>query len=201
MKELLARRGAADGAPSGASGSSGGTPAGHPHGRAVATRVAALVAVLGLVGTVVFGLLWWNSAHGSEMDTASARDGALSAARQIAVNLQTLDYRSVDKGLDTWKASSTGPLLQEFQKNGAQYAQQITAVQTTTNARLVDAALSDLDVAAGKATAIAALDVSTTKMINGTPSLPINRQVRIQLNLVRTPDAGWKAAAAGPIPS
>lgn len=167
----------------------------------MATRVAALVAALGLVGAVTFGTLWWRTEHGTQMETASARDSALAAARQIAVNLQTLDFRSVTKGLDTWKASATGPLLTEFQKNYQNYAAQITAVQTTTNARLVDAALSDLDSTGGKATAIAALDVSTTKLLNGAPSLPITRQVRIKLLLVRTPDAGWKAAAAGPVTS
>jgi Mce-associated membrane protein len=170
-------------------------------GVTVATRVAALVAAFGLIGAAAFGVLWWRTEHGTGVQTARARDSALAAARQIAVNLQTLDYRTVDKGLDTWKASTTGPLLGEFQKNYQQYAAEITAVQTTTNARLVDAALSDLDPAGGKATAIAALDVSTTKMINGAPSRPIVKQVRIQLVLVRTPDAGWKAAAAGPITS
>jgi Mce-associated membrane protein len=167
----------------------------------VATRVAAVVAGLGLIGSVVFGALWWTTAHGPATQVASARDDALAAARQIAVNLQTLDYRTVDKGLDNWEASATGPLLDEFKKNHKQYADQIRQVQTTTNARLVDAALSDLDVAAGKATAVAAVDVSTTQMVNGAPSLPITKQVRIKLELVRTPDDGWKADAASAIRS
>lgn len=165
------------------------------------TRIAVLVAVLGLIGSVAFGVLWWRTEHGPGVQVAAARDSALASARQIAVNLQTLDYRTVGKGLDNWEASATGPLLAEFQQNYHWYAAQITSVQTTTTARLVDAALCNLDATGGKAIAIAAVDVSTTKMVNGAPSLPIARQVRIRLNLVRTPDAGWKAAAAGPISS
>ena len=163
--------------------------------------VAAVVAALGLIGAVTFGTLWWTSDHGAKIATASARDSALAAARQIAVNLQTLDYRSVDKGLDIWKASATGPLLEHLQKDSQQYAAVITSAQTTTNARLVDVALSDLDADGGKATAIAALNVSTTKMLGGAPSRPLVKNLRLQLVLVRTPDAGWKAAAAGPVPS
>jgi Mce-associated membrane protein len=168
-------------------------------GVGAATRLAAVVAALGLVGTVTFGLLWWSATHGSEVQVATARDEALAAARQIAVNLQTLDYRTVNAGLDAWKESATGPLLNELQHNRAQYAATVTQAQTTSTARLVGAGLSDLDATAGKATALAALDISTLTPDSGTPRQPVIKQVRIQLALVRTPEGIWKAAAAGPI--
>jgi len=194
MRALLARRGASD------EGVADAAPA--PAGRvSLATRVAAVVAGLGLVASVVFGAMWWTAAHGTAARTAVTRDEALAAGRQIAVNLQTLDYNTVDKGLATWEASATGPLLAEFKKNQQQYADQIRKAQTTTNARLIDTALADLDVAAGKAKAVSSVDVTTTQMVNGVPSLPITKQVRIQLSLVRTPDAGWKADAASAIRS
>jgi Mce-associated membrane protein len=169
-------------------------------GVATATKFAAAVAAVGLVGTATFGLLWWSATHGTDVQIAEARDNALAAARKIAVNLQTLDYRTVNAGLDGWKASATGPLLAEFQRNGSQYAAQIAQARTTSTARLVGAGLSDLDATAGKATAIAALDISTVTANGGTPNPPaITKQVRIELALVRTPDGTWKAAAAGPI--
>jgi Mce-associated membrane protein len=194
MRALLARRGATDEA------------AGDPVQRradqiTLWTRVAAVVAGLGLVAVVVLGIVWWTALHGSSAKDATARDDALAAARQIAVNLQTLDYNNVDKGLAIWESSSTGPLLTEFQKNHQQYADQIRKVQTSTSAKLVDAALSDVDVAAGKAKAIASVDVTTSQTANGAPSLPVTKQVRIALDLVRTPDAGWKAASASAIRS
>ncbi len=197
MKALLARRGA-NGGPDQAGSAEA---AGKPDRITLATRVAGVLAVLGLVAVMVFGALWWFAGHGSDATTASARDEALLAARQIAVNLQSLDFNTVDKGLDTWQASATGPLLTEFQKNRQQYADQIRKVQTSSTARVVDAALADLDTAAGKARAVAAVDVTTTQTVNGTPSLPVTKQVRIQLDLVRVPDAGWKAAAASAISS
>jgi Mce-associated membrane protein len=167
----------------------------------LATRVAAVVAAIGVAASLAFGGLWWYASQGPDAAAAATRDEALTAARQIAVNLQSLDYHSVDKGLDIWEASATGPLLDEFRKNRAQYADEIRKLQTSTHARLIDVALSELDRSAEKARALAAVDVTTTQMVDGAVSLPVTKQVRIQLDLVRTPDGGWKAAAAQPIPS
>jgi Mce-associated membrane protein len=192
MKALLARRGAA--------GGSDDTPvAGTPDGVTVVTWVAGVVALLGLLGILVFGASWWFAGHGSDAETAITRDDALVAARQIAVNLQTLDHATVDRGLDTWQDSATGPLLDEFRKNRQQYADQVRTARVSSTARVIDVALSSLDVAAGTARAIASVDVKTVQEVNGTLSLPITRQVRIQLDLVRTPDAGWKAAQAAAV--
>ena len=166
---------------------------------AVATRVAFGFAVLGLVGVLLCGALWWAALHGSKAKTATVRDDALVAARQIAVNLQSLDYTTVQKGLDTWQNSATGPLLAEFVKNRNEYAAKMAQVQTASTARVVDAALTDLNVSDGTARAIASVDVNTTQTVNGSTSLPVTRQVRMQLELVRTPDAGWKASSAAAI--
>ncbi|MDQ2709431.1 MAG: hypothetical protein M3Z25_18190 [Actinomycetota bacterium] len=192
MRALLARGGAVG-------RSNGISPTGKVDRVTFASRVAAGVAVLGLVGVLVFGALWWFAAHGSAASTAATRDDALVAGRQIAVNLQTLDYATVEKGLDTWQDSATSPLLDELRKNRQQYAAQMLQVRTTSTARVVDVALADLDATGGKARAIASVDVKTTQDINGTPSLPVTRQVRVQLDLVRVPDARWKAATASAI--
>lgn len=172
-----------------------------PVTRSSLTRVAAVVASIGLIASIAFGARWWFARNGSAAETAAARDEALAATRQIAVNLQSLDHAGVDKGLDLWIASSTGPLLAEFATNHQRYAEQIRQVRTTTTARVVQAALTDLDATAGKANAIAAVDVNTSQVVNGAPTPPVAKQVRIQLELVRTPDAGWKAAGASAVKS
>ena len=178
-----------------------GTPTPRQRRMKFATRVAAIVAALGLTASLVFAGLWWYAAAGPGAQAAAMRDEALSAARQIAVNLQSLDYHSVDKGLDVWEASATGPLLDEFRKNHAQYADDIRKLQISTRARLVDVALTDLDRFAGKARALAAVDVTSTQTVNGNPSPPVTKQVRMQLDLMGTSDGGWKATAAQPIAS
>jgi Mce-associated membrane protein len=204
MKSLLARHRATGESATGGNAAGemvGPGESGRPDRIDLGTRAATVVAVIGLVGVLVFGTLYGLARFGPGVNTANGRDDALVAARQIAVNLQTLDYATVDKGLDIWQSSATGPLLAEIQKNRLQYSDQLRKVQTTSTASVVDAALSDLDLGAGTATALAAVDVKTTQSVNGTPSLPVTRQVRIKLELVRVPDAGWKAAAASAIQS
>lgn len=204
MKSLLARRGATGKSATGGSNTGemvGPGKSGRPDRIDLGTRVATVVAVIGLIGVLVFGTLYGLARFGPGVNTANGRDDALVAARQIAVNLQTLDYSTVDKGLDIWQSSATGALLAEIEKNRLQYSDQLRKVQTTSTANVVDAALANLDLGAGTATAIAAVDVKTTQSVNGTPSLPVTRQVRIKLELVRVPDAGWKAAAASAIQS
>ena len=193
MRLPLADRGAAD---AGATMAGGG-----PDGITVATRIAAAIAALALVVGLVFGVLWFLAVHGPGASTAAARDDAVVAAKQIALNLQSLDYNTVDKGLDVWEQSATGPLLDEIHKNRQQYADQLRKVQTSSTANVKDVALVDFEPDAGKATAIASVDVSTTQTVNGAETVPVTRQVRVQLGLVRTPDAGWKAASASAIRS
>jgi Mce-associated membrane protein len=193
MTALQARRGAADAAAA--------EPAPTDWRRDPAVRLAGAVALAALLACLVFAVMWWNAANGSAARSVAARDDALGAARQIAVNLQTLDFTTADKGLGLWEASTTGPLHDEFQKNHAQYADEIRKAQTSTRARIIDVALSDLDAGAGTAKVLAAVDVTSTQLANGGPGLPFTKQVRIQLDLVRTPDNGWKASAARPIGS
>lgn len=163
---------------------------------ALGTVVAAGAALVGLLGVLVFGGLWLWAVHGPDAHATAVREDALLAARQIAINLNSLDYTSVEKGLDTWEESSTGPLLDEFRKNRQPYAAQVNQLRMTLSGTVVDVALTNLDTDAGKAQALAAVDVKTTVNAGGTTSLPVNRSVRVRLDLERVPDVGWKAAAA-----
>lgn len=163
---------------------------------ALGTVVAAGAALVGLLGVLVFGGLWLWAVHGPNARATAVREDALVAARQIAVNLNTLDHTSADKGLDTWEESSTGPLLEEFRKNRQPYVAQLNQVRMSLSGTVVELALTNLDTHAGTAQALAAVDVKTTVNANGTTSLPVNRPVRIRLDLVRVPDLGWKATAA-----
>jgi hypothetical protein len=118
--------------------------------------------------------------------------GVTAAIRVVALVAALGLIGAVTFGVMWWRTEHGSPIQTAMARDSALASARPIAV---------NAALSGLDPVAGKATAIAALDASTTKMLNGAPSQPINKQVRIQLVLVRTPDAGWKAAAAEPIMS
>jgi Mce-associated membrane protein len=155
----------------------------------VAVALAALVAV-------VSGVLWVLTLTSSSLALARDRDAVLVDARQAAINLNTLDYRNVNAGLDLWQQSSTGAVLAEFQQNRDQYAKLVQDSKRTTVATVPDAAVTELDEHAGVARVLVAVDVTVTP--DGQPSA-VTRQ-RLQMEMTRTPE-GWKVSKLSPVRS
>ncbi|MEV0067371.1 hypothetical protein [Amycolatopsis sp. NPDC050768] len=86
------------------------------------------------------------------------------------------------------------PLLDQIR---AGHAQGVTALQTaksTTTARVLDAALSQLDPQAGTAQLMAVVEVTARQ---GTTPAAVKRN-RFQATVTRTPD-GWKLSAVQPV--
>jgi Mce-associated membrane protein len=155
----------------------------------IAVAAAALVAV-------VLGVLWVLTLTSASLALGRDRDAVLVDARQAAINLNTLDYRNVDAGLDLWQQSSTGSVLAEFQQNRDQYAKLVQDSKRTTVATAPDAAVTELDEHAGVARVLVAVDVTVTPQ--GLPSA-VTRQ-RLQMEMTRMPD-GWKVSKLSPVRS
>lgn len=160
----------------------------------MAIAVAAVLAVLATGTAGWFGISWFRAAHDESLDLAATRDLVLREAQQIAVNLNTLDYENVQPGLDRWISSSTGQLEKEFRSNRRSYADAITQARTKTEARVLDAAVAELDPRAGTARVLLIVDVTATKD-KGEPV--VNRQ-RLQMDMSRT-EQGWKASGITPV--
>jgi Mce-associated membrane protein len=162
----------------------------------VLVAVVALLAV-GAVGAAGwFGYKWWTVSRHDTAEVVAARDGALRAARDLAVTLQSVDPAQPDQGMRAWQAAATGPLLEQLQRDQAKFLEQLKKVPTRSTASVQDAALTEMNPAAGTATAIAALDVTQSVVTAGRPSQPTLRKLRVKLTLNRT-DAGWKVASSG----
>jgi Mce-associated membrane protein len=157
--------------------------------------LAALVA-LAAVAAVVFGILWVLTLNSGSLALARDRDAVLVDARQAAINLNTLDFKNVDAGLDLWEQSSTGPALDEFRQNRAAYAKAVTDSKRSTVATVPDAAVSELDERAGVARVLVGVDVTVTP--DG--QAPVVTRQRLQLEMTRT-DAGWKVSKLNPVRS
>lgn len=160
----------------------------------MAIVVTAVLAVLASGAAGWFGISWYRAAHDESLDLAAARDVVLREAQQVAVNLNTLDYENVEPGLDRWINSSTGQLANEFRSNRKSYADAITESRTKTEARVLDAAVAELDPTAGTARVLLIVDVTATRD-RGEPV--VNRQ-RLQMEMSST-DHGWKASAIQPV--
>jgi Mce-associated membrane protein len=115
-------------------------------------------------------------------------------ARQAAINLNSLDYHNVQAGLDLWEQTSTGPLLDEFRANRAEYEKVVTDARRVTVATVQDAAVAELDTRAGIARVLVGLDVE----VRPEGQDPVVTRQRLQLEMTRT-DGGWKASRVAPV--
>lgn len=141
------------------------------------------------------GWSWYRAAHAGPSATQQVRDQVLQAGEQAVQNFNTLDYRSVAKGLALWEQSSTGTLHNEIVAGRAQFERQIAQTRTVSTARILDGALTSLNAATGKATIIVAVQITVTPA-SGSPS---TKQSRLAGTLTRT-SSGWKLSALGQVP-
>lgn len=142
-----------------------------------------------------FGWSWFSAAHSRSLSYARTRDLVLQAGEQAIQNFNTLDYRHVSQGLHIWQESSTGSLRSEITAGSAQFGQQVEKAKTITTAKILDGAVTALDVQAGTATVLVALQI-TVIPASGTPS---TKPSRLEGQLSRTA-AGWKLSALGQVP-
>lgn len=157
--------------------------------------VAAAVAAVATMAAAWFGWSWWSAAHDEAASFSRSRDAALKAGEQAVVSLNTLDYRAVDPGLNAWQASTTGDLHDQLTRDHQSYVSKIQSAKTATTAKIVDAAVTELDDHAGKAGVLAVLDITVTP----DQGQPVTKRNRFQGQLTRT-DTGWKLSALGQVP-
>lgn len=166
------------------------------------TVVLAAVASLAVSTAGWCGVSWYRAGHDGSLAAGTARDAVLQDAQQATINLNTLDYRQVQEGLNLWEQSATGSLLDEVRANRATYAHVITETKTVTTAHALDGAVAELDEPAGTARVLVGVDV--TAVHDGGPASCVRR--RIQLEMHRDAGPVWKVdklapvGAANPVP-
>lgn len=150
-----------------------------------------------LAAAVVFaafsGWAWLSAPRASA--GAPLRDEALRAGEQAVLNFNTLDYRRVGQGLSLWAQSSTGALHSQVVAGRTAFEQQVRQARTVTTAKILDAALTSLNVKTGTARIMVALQITVVPVTGP----PVVKQSRLAGELNRTP-AGWKLSALGQVP-
>lgn len=153
---------------------------------------AIVLAVLATGCAGWLGWSWYDASHDDSLTFSRTRDEVLRAGEQAIQNLNTLDYRNVDQGLALWESSTTGDLHQQIEQGRAQFEQQVRAARTRSTARILDGAVTELDVRAGKAGIIVAVRITVTPA-TGRPATKLSR---LQGQLTRT-SVGWQLSALG----
>jgi Mce-associated membrane protein len=117
----------------------------------------------------------------------TARDQAVAAGGKAVAIMNTLDYRTIDAGLDEWERVTTGSLHDEIVSGREQSRKAITDAKSVTKATVLAAAAQEVDERAGTATVLVSLKV--TVAANGAD--PTDRYQRIKGTLART-GKEWK---------
>ncbi|WP_320777860.1 nuclear transport factor 2 family protein [Streptomyces sp. CRN 30] len=138
---------------------------------------------------------WYGAARDESAAYAAQRDAALAAAEQSVQNLNTLDHRSVERGLDLWESSTTGELHEQLVSGRAEFTEQVEAARTVTTARVLSGAVTELDDRAGRARVLVALRVT----VEAPGGARTDKDSRMLGELTRT-EGRWKLSALGQAP-
>jgi Mce-associated membrane protein len=161
------------------------------------TLAGVVLVAMAAICAVVFGLLWLFASPSLNSDNgfSQTRQTVLDAAEQGAINFTTLDYHNVQQGLNQWKQSATGPLLDQLNQGTSSFVQQVQQAKATTSGKLRDGAVTELDPRAGKATVLVIVDVTVTPA----GGKPTTKRLPLLATLNQT-SAGWKLSALGQVP-
>ncbi|WP_174550099.1 hypothetical protein [Nocardia arthritidis] len=135
----------------------------HPVGASTLGRVAmvcsAVVLVIALAGAAWFGAGWVRAAL-TDGPRADARDTALDAARQAALNMTSMNLDDVPGSLALARSSMTGALLDSATKNKDQAEKLAQQSGVAMNSKVLGAALTSLNSEEDKASALVVLQVT-----------------------------------------
>lgn len=158
-------------------------------------RTALVAVLLSSVFAGGAGYAWWYAETDEGVQSAVFRDAALDAAYRSIATLNSLDYQKVHSGYDHWLAVSTGKLHQQLAADKQGSKERIQQAKTVTEAKVMDAAVSELDIAAGTARVIASVEIRVTPA-DGKQATKRNR---FRADVTRT-ESGWKLSAIGQVP-
>jgi Mce-associated membrane protein len=145
---------------------------------------------LAVLAAVLGALSWWQAATDPDVQLARTREIVLDAGSRALVDLNAIGRDDAAAGLDRWEHSATGQLLEDLRERREQNLAAVRDVGTSTTARLLGAAVTEVNVEGGTARIIAALEVTVTAADGQmTP-----KRTRLDAELARTPE-GWKVSA------
>lgn len=175
-----------------------GPAAGRPMWRRARPLTAAALALTVIAAgfAVWAGSSWYGAAHEDSLAFARTRDRALAAGEQGVQNLNTLDWATVDRGLDTWLDSTTGDLHDQLAQGRAAFRKQVEQARTVTTAKILSAAVTELDDRAGRASVMVAVRI-TVRPDKGKPA---DKDSRMLAQLTRA-QGGWKLSGLGQAPT
>ncbi len=160
-------------------------------GRWRTVTVAVLTAAsLGLLGG---GIIPPVAAKVSAAGEADRRDEILQAARQVGLNLMSMDYRTVEKDTQRVLSGSTGTFKDQYAAQTKTFIDEITKNQATSQAQVLGAGITDYDEDSAEVIVAVSSVVTSPSVPNGTPR---NMRFLIEMSKVH---GKWLASKFGVI--
>ncbi|WP_433659701.1 hypothetical protein ACQPW1_44810 [Nocardia sp. CA-128927] len=155
--------------------------------RAFAVIASSAALVVALVAAIWFGTGWVRTAV-SDAPRADARDSALDAARQAAINMTSMNLDDVPGSLALARSSMTGALLDSANKNKDQAETLAKQTNTGMTSKVLGSALTTLNSEKDKASALVVLQV--TELAKDKP--PAEYRYTWNVDVTKAGDV-WKA--------
>ncbi|GLZ07601.1 hypothetical protein Acsp03_50670 [Actinomadura sp. NBRC 104412] len=159
-------------------------------GDGVTAIVLGVIAVVLATAVATYGYTqWWKP---RELDRQRA--AATQAARQTAVNLASLDYREVQKGIDRVLAGMTGDVKNQWATQAKVISDTATRTKSVSQVQQVRAGVISMD--GDSAEVMVAVNATTTSptVKQGAP-----RYYRFEMTLTRVGDR-WLVSKMGMVP-
>jgi len=160
----------------------------------VAVLVAAALTLLACMAAAWYGVAWYRVSNDESVEVALIREDVLRDARQAAINLNTLDHRSLQEDFDRWEQVTTGAVLEELQNNRDSYASAVAAARTSSTATIAESAVADLNAQSGSARVLVGVDV-TYRPEEGPASCVLQRLL-LEMN---RGESSWKVDQLAPV--
>jgi Mce-associated membrane protein len=153
----------------------------------VALAASSALLVVAVIAAAWFGAGWVRAAL-TDGPRADARDTALDAARQAALNMTSMNIDDVPGSLALARSSMTGPLLDSATKNKDQAEKLAQQSGIGMTSKVLGAALTSLSSEEDKASAVVVLQVTE----NGKDKPPADYRYTWTVDLAKD-GAVWKA--------
>lgn len=155
--------------------------------RAVTLGSFALLAIAA-VAAAWFGGTWIVGGLMQDRPRAQARDNALEAAQQAAINITSMNIADVDGSLALARSSMAGELLDASTKNQDQIKQKVVESNVSMTSKVVGGSLTQLNSERDQAAALVVLEV--TENGAGKPAAKLRYTWSVDVVLA---DGVWKA--------
>lgn len=155
--------------------------------RGLSARV--LPVLMGLLAAALAGLVAWSAVLGADAfeqrQQEAQRQQALHAARQVAVNLLSLDYRTIDRDIDRVLNGTTGQFRDQFASRTGVVEQVLPEAEAASEAQIHSAGVSSMD---GDSAEVMLIADATVR--NANQEEPRNVHYRLSLTVERQ-DGRW----------